>query len=195
MTERSRWAIPRLARVAAAWVAAVVLGANVLMAQGTTGKIEGTVRDQSGAPVNGAQVFIQGTAFAAVSNERGYYFINNVPAGVLVARAQYIGFRPAVETILKVSEGRPNVIDHIKNGDIQLVINVSLGRRSSRKDAYHIRRGALVYNVLYTTTISGARALTEAIDALQREPWDVTPLQAYHDNYGVQGGKFRIGRG
>ena len=62
-----------------------------------------------------------------------------------------------VETILKVSEGRPNVIDHIKNGDIQLVINVSLGRRSSRKDAYHIRRGALVYNVLYTTTISGAR--------------------------------------
>jgi carbamoyl-phosphate synthase large subunit len=103
-----------------------------------------------------------------------------------------------VETILKVSEGRPNVIDHIKNGDIQLVINVSLGRRSSRKDAYHIRRGALVYNVLYTTTISGARALTEAIDALQREPWDVTPLQAYHDNYesngGVQGGKFRMGR-
>ena len=85
-----------------------------------------------------------------------------------------------VETILKVSEGRPNVIDHIKNGDIQLVINVSLGRRSSRKDAYHIRRGALVYNVLYTTTISGARALTEAIDALQREPWDVAPLQAYH---------------
>ena len=63
-----------------------------------------------------------------------------------------------VETILKVSEGRPNVVDHIKNGDIQLVINVSLGRRSSRKDAYHIRRGALVYNVLYTTTISGARA-------------------------------------
>jgi carbamoyl-phosphate synthase large subunit len=84
------------------------------------------------------------------------------------------------ETILKVSEGRPNVIDHIKNGDIQLVINVSLGRHSSRKDAYHIRRGALVYNVLYTTTISGARALAEAIDALRREQWDVMPLQAYH---------------
>jgi len=85
-----------------------------------------------------------------------------------------------VETILKVSEGRPHVVDHIKNGDIQLVINVSLGRRSSRKDAYHIRRGALLYNVLYTTTISGARALTEAIGALRNEPWDVVPLQAYH---------------
>ncbi len=85
-----------------------------------------------------------------------------------------------VETILKVSEGRPHVVDHIKNGDIQLVINVSLGRRSSRKDAYHIRRGALLYNVLYTTTISGARALTEAIGALRNEAWDVTPLQDYH---------------
>ena len=85
-----------------------------------------------------------------------------------------------VETILKVSEGRPHVVDHIKNGDIQIVINVSLGRRSSRKDAYHIRRGALLYNVLYTTTISGARALTEAIGALRNEPWDVAPLQAYH---------------
>jgi carbamoyl-phosphate synthase large subunit len=86
-----------------------------------------------------------------------------------------------VETIRKVSEGRPNVVDLIKNGDIQLVINVSLGRRSSR-DAYHIRRGALLYNVLYTTTISGARALAEAIDALRKGPWDVSPLQAYHGN-------------
>ncbi len=87
-----------------------------------------------------------------------------------------------VETIRKVSEGRPNVVDHIKNGDIQLVINVSLGRRSSR-DAYHIRRGALLYNVLYTTTISGARATALAIYALRRETWNVAPLQAYHGNY------------
>jgi carbamoyl-phosphate synthase large subunit len=75
------------------------------------------------------------------------------------------------------------VVDLIKNGDIQLVINVSLGRRSSR-DAYHIRRGALLYNVLYTTTISGARALAEAIDALRKGPWDVAPLQSYHGKVG-----------
>jgi len=84
------------------------------------------------------------------------------------------------ETILKVSEGRPNIVDHIKNGGIQLVINLSSGKRSARDDAYHIRRGALVYNVLYTTTISGAQALTEAIEALRKAPWDVMPLQAYH---------------
>lgn len=111
MTERSRWAIPRIARVAAAWVAAVVLGANVLLAQGTTGKIEGTVRDQSGAPVNGAQVFIVGTAFSAVSNERGYYFINNVSAGVFIVRAQYIGYQPAEVRNVRVFAGQTMTVD------------------------------------------------------------------------------------
>ena len=84
-----------------------------------------------------------------------------------------------LETILKVSEGRPNIIDRIKNGDIQIIINTSVGRKSSR-DAYHIRRGALVYNILYTTTLSGARALSEAVMALKRKEWTVTPLQDYH---------------
>jgi len=111
MTERSRWAIPRIARVAAAWVAAVVLGANVLMAQGTTGKIEGTVHDQSGAPVNGAQVFIVGTAYAAVSNEHGYYFLNNVPAGVFIVRAQFIGFQPAEVRNVRVFAGQTMTIN------------------------------------------------------------------------------------
>ena len=111
MTERSRWAIPRLARVAAAWMAAVALGAGVLAAQGTTGKIEGTVRDQSRAPVNGAQVFIVGTAYAGVTNERGYYFINNVPAGTMVVRAQYIGFAPAEVRNVRVFAGQTMTID------------------------------------------------------------------------------------
>jgi carbamoyl-phosphate synthase large subunit len=99
------------------------------------------------------------------------------------------------ETILKVSEGRPNIVDHIKNGDIQLVINLSSGKRSARDDAYHIRRGALVYNILYTTTISGARALTEAIEALRREPWDVMPLQAYHGRHRAEAGNSGKERG
>ena len=60
--------------------------------------------------------------------------------------------------VLKLSEGRPNIVDYIKNGDIQIVINTSIGRKSSR-DACHIRRGALVYNILYTTTIAGRRSI------------------------------------
>ena len=83
------------------------------------------------------------------------------------------------EIVWKVSEGRPHVVDHIKNGDIQVVINTTVGRQSSR-DAYHIRQGTLKYNVLYTTTVAGARALSEAVMAMQQENWGVTPLQEYH---------------
>jgi len=82
-------------------------------------------------------------------------------------------------TVLKVSEGRPHVLDYIKNGDIHLVINTGTGRKSSL-DAYHIRRGALVYNVLYTTTLAGAKALSEAIGAMKNQQWQVAPLQDYH---------------
>ena len=81
--------------------------------------------------------------------------------------------------VFKVSEGRPNIVDHIKNGDIQMVINTSVGRKSTR-DAYSIRRGALTYNILYTTTIAGARALSEATKALINEDWQVCSLQEYH---------------
>jgi len=81
--------------------------------------------------------------------------------------------------IHKVSEGRPHVVDYIKNGDIQMVINTSVGRKSSR-DAYHIRRGALTYNILYTTTLAGAKALSEAVKAIIDEDWQVCPLQEYH---------------
>jgi carbamoyl-phosphate synthase large subunit len=76
-------------------------------------------------------------------------------------------------------ESRPHIADLIKNGDIQIVINTGIGRRSSL-DGYHIRRGALTYNIPYTTTISGARAVTEAIAALQKAQWGVRPLQEYY---------------
>ena len=87
------------------------------------------------------------------------------------------------QSINKVSEGRPNVVDFIKNGDIHLVINTGIGRRSSL-DAYHIRRGALTYNIPYTTTIAGAKAVSEAFRALQKEDWQVRPLQEYYKEQG-----------
>ncbi|HNZ65414.1 MAG TPA: carbamoyl phosphate synthase large subunit, partial [Smithella sp.] len=80
--------------------------------------------------------------------------------------------------VLKLSEGRPNIVDYIKNGDVKIVINTSIGRKSSR-DAYHIRRGALIYNILYTTTIAGARALAEATAAIKGKNWQVCSLQEY----------------
>ncbi|MDQ5984864.1 MAG: Carbamoyl-phosphate synthase large chain [Syntrophus sp. SKADARSKE-3] len=84
-----------------------------------------------------------------------------------------------IKPIFKLTEGRPHVVDYIKNGEIQLMINTSVGRKSSY-DGYNIRRGALVYNVPYTTTIAGARALSEAIASMKAEDWQVCPLQEYH---------------
>jgi hypothetical protein len=95
MTQPSRWGFARFARVAAAGLAVVLFSAGRLAAQSTTGKIEGLVREPSGAPIGGAQIRIVGSAYAATTNEQGYYFINNVPAGVKVIRGQYIGYAPA----------------------------------------------------------------------------------------------------
>ncbi len=82
-------------------------------------------------------------------------------------------------SVNKVSEGRPHVVDLIKNGEIQMIINTSVGRKSSQ-DAYWIRHGALTYNIIYTTTLAGARALSEAAKALVNEDWGVCPLQEYY---------------
>ncbi|MGO9146514.1 MAG: carbamoyl-phosphate synthase large subunit [Desulfomonilia bacterium] len=84
-----------------------------------------------------------------------------------------------VKTVLKVSEGRPNVVDYIKNGHIQLVINTSIGRRPS-EDAYHLRQSAIRYNIPYSTTIAASKAMTEAIRALQHKELQVCALQDYY---------------
>ena len=84
-----------------------------------------------------------------------------------------------VERVYKLKEGRPHVLDRIKNGEIDLVINTSLGKKTS-SDSYEIRRTTLVYNIPYTTTIAGAKALAEAVGELQKGDWDVRTIQEYH---------------
>ena len=78
------------------------------------------------------------------------------------ARLREVGL--TVESVFKVNEGRPNIADHIKSGEISLVINTPLGR-VSRFDEQAIRRAALQYNVPCVTTMTGAQALVEAIAA------------------------------
>jgi carbamoyl-phosphate synthase large subunit len=85
--------------------------------------------------------------------------------------------------VAKLSEGRPHVIDHIKNEEINLVINTSTGRKTA-SDAYLIRRATLVYNLPYATTIAGARAFVQAIAAICEGELEVTSLQEYHANSG-----------
>ncbi|MFN3976441.1 MAG: carbamoyl-phosphate synthase large subunit [Aquificaceae bacterium] len=67
-----------------------------------------------------------------------------------------------VKHVLKVWEGRPNVVDMIKNQEISLIINTPTGRKE-RSDAYHIRRSAVQYKVPYATTVRGGYAMLSAI--------------------------------
>src|SRR5436853_1869922 len=76
------------------------------------------------------------------------------------ARLREVGLDCA--TVFKVNEGRPNVADHIKQGEVALVINTPLGR-ASHYDEQAIRRAALRYNVPCVTTMTGAHALVEAL--------------------------------
>jgi len=76
------------------------------------------------------------------------------------ARLREVGLD--VANVFKVNEGRPNVVDHVKQGEIALVINTPLGR-SSHFDEQAIRRAALQYNVPCVTTMTGAQALVEAL--------------------------------
>jgi carbamoyl-phosphate synthase large subunit len=85
-----------------------------------------------------------------------------------------------VETVFKVNEGRPNIVDHIKSGEISLVINTPLGR-ASHYDEQAIRRAALQYSVPCVTTMTGAQALVEAIAASSAENTpNVHSLQELH---------------
>jgi carbamoyl-phosphate synthase large subunit len=83
-----------------------------------------------------------------------------------------------VELILKLHEGRPHVVDSIKNNQIQLIINTPTGEES-QTDAQLIRRMALDYRLPIITTISGAKATVAAIRSLQSEPLEVKALQEY----------------
>jgi carbamoyl-phosphate synthase large subunit len=85
----------------------------------------------------------------------------------------------AVEPILKVHEGRPNIEDAIRSGEIQLVINTPVGRQAAHDDKY-LRRAAIDYAVPTVTTLAGARAAVEAIAALQGEALPVNALQDLH---------------
>jgi outer membrane receptor for ferrienterochelin and colicin len=93
-------------RLKIAFALLFALGVVPLAAQQTTGKIEGTVADQAAAPVANAQVFVVGTSLGAVTNDKGYYFFNNVPVGTYTLRAQFIGFAPSEVRNVRVLGGQ-----------------------------------------------------------------------------------------
>ncbi len=85
----------------------------------------------------------------------------------------------AVTVLPKISEGRPNILDFMKDGKIQLVINTPSGR-IPRQDEVKIRSLVVLYGIAYTTTMSGAQATVNAIESLVRKGITVNSLQEYH---------------
>ena len=84
----------------------------------------------------------------------------------------------ACEVVNKVLEGRPHIVDSMKNGEISLVFNTTEGTKALI-DSKDIRRTALLNHIPYYTTVSGALAVTKAIRALKADNLKVAPLQSY----------------
>jgi carbamoyl-phosphate synthase large subunit len=83
------------------------------------------------------------------------------------------------DLVLKLNEGRPNIADHIKNREINLVVNTPSGKLSQTDDSY-IRKAAIKYKVPYITTLAAALAATKGIAAFRKGGIKVRSLQEYH---------------
>jgi len=159
----------------------------------STGEVMGIDNDLSMAFAKaqiaaGSDLPLAGTAFISVQDEdkpklsefvkglEGLGFNIMATAGT-AAYLQGIGVGCVV--VKKVREGRPHVVDHIKNGDVHLVVNTTFGQNEVEQ-SYPIRRTALVHRVPYFTTISAARAAVGAIEVLIRKGLDVKAIQDYY---------------
>jgi len=81
--------------------------------------------------------------------------------------------------VLRITEGRPNIVDSIINKEVDLIVNTTVGKQSI-KDSFSIRRTALDRQVPYCTTIRGAIAVAKAIEALKQRKVGVKPIQLYY---------------
>jgi len=131
---------------------------------------------------------VEGTVLITVSDE-------DKPASLQVAKLfERLGFKikatrgtykflnensVRTEPIDKLHEGRPNIVDAIKNKEIHLVINTPSGKLSKHDDSY-IRKSAIKYKVPYITTLAAAVAADRGIEAFQRGHGDAKSLQSYH---------------
>ncbi|MBW2146808.1 MAG: carbamoyl-phosphate synthase large subunit [Deltaproteobacteria bacterium] len=141
----------------------------------------------------GQNLPLNGTVFISMSPKDRPY------AAVIAWRLHTIGFKLVatlgtsqvlrrsgipVERVRKVHEGQPNIRDMILNGQIDLVINTPVGKLS-REDQSSIRPTAVQLGIPYVTTVAGAVATVNAIEALKRDPIKVRSIQEFHKHIGL----------
>jgi len=129
-----------------------------------------------------------GVAFISV-NQHDKTFILKIAADLVEVGFKIIATRGTaqilrnsgieVETVYKVNEGRPHIVDYIKSGKVDLIINTPLGRESFF-DEKAIRRAAINHRVPCITTIPGAAAAVNGIRAIRRDNLGVKSIQEYH---------------
>ncbi|MEK9725286.1 MAG: carbamoyl phosphate synthase large subunit, partial [Rhodospirillaceae bacterium] len=137
----------------------------------------------------GTSLPTEGTAFISVKDK------DKAAAAEIAARLKAMGFKLIatggtqrylaaqgldVEAVNKVLEGRPHCVDAMLNGEVQLVINTTDGAQAIA-DSFSIRRTAVTHNLPHYTTMTGAAAAVDAIEAIRAAGLEVAPLQAYFD--------------
>jgi carbamoyl-phosphate synthase large subunit len=86
-----------------------------------------------------------------------------------------------VQSVFKVGEGRPDIVDRMKNGEVQLVINTPSGKKP-KVDEVAIRSQAVAHNIPIITTLSGAEAVVNGIESLLKKGMSVKSIQEYHQS-------------
>ena len=143
--------------------------AKAQIAVGNSLPIEGTVlfsvkdRDKARAIKIAAKMHKMGFKIVATKGTCIELIKKNIPA----------------EFALKIKEGRPHIVDAIINRDYDLIINTTVGKQSI-VDSFSIRRTALEKQIPYVTTIRGAGAVVEAIEAMKNKKIDVKAIQLYY---------------
>jgi carbamoyl-phosphate synthase large subunit len=111
---------------------------------------------------------------ARIFHEQGFEILATSGTAALLEEADV----PATK-VQKVYEGRPNIVDLIKNGEVALVVNTASGKLTV-KDSKSIRQNTLLYGVPYSTTLEGARAMALAIAGATKHALNVKSLQEYY---------------
>ena len=160
----------------------------------STGEVMGVARDFGWAYAKaqmgvGGSLPLKGTAFLSVTDTDKAKLVD-IARGLAEAGFRLVATRGTaaylrergleVGAVLKVGEGRPNVVDHIVNGEVQLILNTPTGK-TPFEDRGPIRRAAVRYGVPLLTTLSAGHAALEAIRDLQRGDLEVVALQELYE--------------
>jgi carbamoyl-phosphate synthase large subunit len=130
----------------------------------TAGAVFISVKDRDKAPIAKAARRLVEMGFTLIGTRGTARFLAEqaIPCGV----------------INKVLEGRPHIVDAMKNGEVQLVFNTTEGKQAV-SDSFDLRRTALMNKIPYYTTVAGALAAVEGIAAVKSGSLEVAPLQSY----------------